>query len=201
MEKNHTYCASTHWAVCGRKSNGSCSRYIFAIVRRRQHCGGDNRSTVGATTQGYSHDQEATYCCEFDAHRYRSDKVLASVRRILGGFGKDQRHENGDYQRIFGRMRNPDRSRGRQSDSSLAGDGHRTSKTSSAVRADLPKSPARKESSDILSTRPPHQHDDRCAAYVATSPGPASGLNFFFERRYVRDRETSFKSPRHDAST
>src|SRR5258708_16718021 len=32
IEKNHIHCASTDWAVCGRKSNGRCSRYIFAIV-------------------------------------------------------------------------------------------------------------------------------------------------------------------------
>ena len=75
--------------------------------------------------------------------------------------------------------------------SPLAGHGHRTSKTSSAVRADLPKSLARKESSDLLSTRPPHQHDDRRAAYIAASSGPKPGLNFLVEKRHVRDRETN----------
>jgi len=89
-----------------------------------------------------------------------------------------QRHENGDYQRVFGGLRNPHRRPSRQSYSPLAGHGHRTNKTASAVRGDLSQSVTGKESSDLFSTRPPDQHDDRGAAYIATSSGPEPGLNF-----------------------
>jgi hypothetical protein len=45
------------------------------------------------------------------------------------------------------------------------------SKTASAVRGDLSESPTWKESRD-LATGTAHRHDDGCAAYIGTSPGP-----------------------------
>jgi len=68
---------------------------------------------------------------------------------------------------------------GRQSHSPLAGYGHRTNKNcvSSTCRSFERSCPERKQR-PFFSVRPPHQHDDRSAAYIATSPGPRSGLNF-----------------------
>src|SRR5277367_4981600 len=60
----------------------------------------------------------------------------------------------------------------------MAEHGHRTDNAAAAVRADLSQSFAGKESGDLLSVGSPHQHDDRSAAYIATSPGAEPGLNF-----------------------